>query len=161
MKLYIKQKVFSFKDKFNIYDERGEIKYTAEGEIFTLGKKLHITDTNGQEVIFIRQRLLTFLPKYEISLLGGETVEIVKNFTLLKHVYTIPAWDITIKGDFFAHEYEVLRNGAEIAHLSKEWFTWGDTYAINIADPRDELMALASILVVDCCMEAQNNAKNS
>ena len=77
MKLYIKQKVFSFKDKFNIYDERGEIKYTAEGEIFTLGKKLHITDTNGQEVIFIRQRLLTFLPKYEISLPGGETVEIV------------------------------------------------------------------------------------
>lgn len=161
MKLYIKQKVFSFKDKFNVYDERGEIKYTAEGEIFTLGKKLHITDINGREVIFIRQRLLTFLPKYEISLMGNEPVEIVKNFTLFRHEYTIPSWDITIKGDFFAHEYEVMRHGEEIAHLSKEWFTWGDTYAINIADPGDELMALASILVVDCCMEAQNNARNS
>ena len=161
MKLYIRQKVFSFKDKFNIYDERGEIKYTAEGEIFTLGKKLHIKDMNGREVIFIKQRLLTFLPKYEISINEGAPVEIVKNFTLLKHTYTIPEWDITIKGDFFAHEYEVIRNGDEIAHLSKEWFTWGDTYAINIADARDELMALASILVVDCCMEAQNNAKHS
>ena len=161
MKLYIKQKVFSFKDKFNIYDERGEIKYTAEGEIFTLGKKLHIKDTFDREVIFIQQRLLTFLPKYEITVLGSKPVEIVKNFTFFKHAYTIPDWGITIKGDFFAHEYEVMRNGGEIAHLSKEWFTWGDTYAINIMDPRDELMALASILVVDCCMEAQNNARNS
>lgn len=160
MKLFIKQKVFSFKDRFNVYDERGEIKYTAEGEIFTLGKKLHIKDMNGREVIFIRQRLLTFLPKYEISVLDGEPVEIVKNFTLLKHAYAIPSWNISIKGDFFAHEYEVIRNGEEIAHLSKEWFTWGDTYAINIADPRDELVALASILVVDCCMEVQRNASN-
>ena len=160
MNLYIKQKVFSFKDKFNVYDERGEIKYTAEGEIFTLGRKLHIKDTSGREVIYIKQRLLTFLPKYEISVLDGEVVEIVKNFTIFKHSYTIPDWNIVIRGDFFAHEYEVLRNENQIAHLSKEWFTWGDTYAINIADPRDELIALASILVVDCCMEAQKNANN-
>lgn len=160
MNLYIKQKVFSFKDKFNVYDERGEIKYTAEGEIFTLGKKLHIKDTSGREVIYIKQRLLTFLPKYEVSVLDGEPVEIVKNFTIFKHSYKIPEWGISISGDFFSHEYEVQRNGNQIAHLSKEWFTWGDTYAINIADPRDELIALASILVVDCCMEAQKNANN-
>lgn len=160
MKLYIKQKVFSFKDKFSVYDERGEVKYTAEGEIFTLGKKLHIKDTSDREVIFIRQRLLTFLPKYEISVNSAEPVEIVKNFTIFKHSYTIPQWDVTISGDFFAHEYEVMRNCEKIAHLSKEWFTWGDTYAIEIADPRDELMALASILVVDCCMEVQRNASN-
>ncbi len=161
MKLYIKQKVFSFRDKFNVYDERGEIKYTAEGEILTLGKKLHVRDTSGREVIYIKQRLLTFLMRYEISVLENSPVEIVKNFTLFRHEYTIPAWDVVIKGDFFAHEYEVFRNGRKIAHLSKEWLTWGDTYAINIGDPADELMALAAILVVDCCMEVQNNARHS
>lgn len=161
MKLCIKQKVFSFKDRFNIFDERGEIKYTAEGEILTLGKKLHVKDCTGREVIFIKQRLLTFLPKYEISVLEAAPVQIVKNFTLLRHEYAIPDWDIVIRGDFFAHEYEVLRNGRKIAHLSKEWFTWGDTYAIDIGEQKDELTALAAILVVDCCMEVQNNAKHS
>ena len=91
MKLFIKQKIFSFKDKFNIFEERGEIKYTATGEIFTLGKKLHVTDTADNEVIFIRQRLLTLLPKYEISLGTGESVEIVKKIekamNLLKAAY--------------------------------------------------------------------------
>lgn len=157
MNLYIKQKVFSFKDKFNIFDSRGETKYTAEGELFSLGKKLHIRDNAGNEVIYIRQRLVTFLPKYEISVLGAEPVEIVKNFTLFKHEYSIPAWGIKIHGDFFAHEYTVERSGLEIAHLSKEWLSWGDTYNICIADPADELTALACILVVDCCMENRNN----
>ena len=161
MKLYIKQKVFSFKDKFNIFDERGEIKYTASGEIFTLGKKLHITDNAGNEVMFIRQRLMTLLPKYEITLGAAEPVEIVKNFTIFRHEYMIPRWNITIRGDFFAHEYEVFRGGQEIAHLSKEWFTFGDAYAIEILNPADELTALAAILVVDCCMEVHNNARHS
>ncbi len=161
MKLLIKQKVFSFKNKFNVYDERGEIKYTAEGEILTLGKKLHIRDTSGREVIYIKQRLFTFLMRYEISVLENPPVEIVKNFTVFRHEYSIPDWDVVIKGDFFAHEYEVIKSGREIAHLSKEWFSWGDTYVIDIADPRDELTALAAILVVDCCMEVQNNAKHS
>ena len=160
MELFIKQKIFSFKDKFNIFDYNEEPKYKAEGELISLGKKLHVYDSHGTEVIYIRQRLMTFLPKYEISISGQETVEIVKNFTFFKHEYTIPAWNIKIHGDFFAHEYTVERNGREIAQLSKQWLTWGDTYKINIFDPADELMALASILVVDCCMESANNNAN-
>lgn len=41
MKLYIKQKVFSIGAKFHITDENGENRYRVEGEVFTLGKKLH------------------------------------------------------------------------------------------------------------------------
>ena len=42
MKLYIKQKVFSRGDKFRIYDENENDKYYVEGEVLTLGKKLHL-----------------------------------------------------------------------------------------------------------------------
>ena len=161
MNLYIKQKVFSFKDKFNVFDCNGCVKYVAEGEFFSLGKKLHVKDNNGSEVIFIRQRLVTFLPKYEISVLDSAPVEIIKNLTFFKHEYSIPEWNIKIHGDFFAHEYFVERDGYEIARISKEWLSWGDTYNININNPQDELTALACILVVDCCMEVQNNAKHS
>lgn len=159
MKLYIKQKVFSFKDKFNVFDFNGNVKYRAEGELISFGKKLHVYDHNDREVIFIRQKLITFLPKYEVSVLGNEPVEIVKNFTFLKHEYSIPAWNIKVHGDFFAHEYSVEQNGMVIAHMSKEWLTWGDTYGINIADGCNELLVLAVILVIDCCMENQNNGK--
>ena len=42
MKLYIKEKVFSWGDKFTVKDASGRDKYVVEGEVFTWGKKLHI-----------------------------------------------------------------------------------------------------------------------
>ena len=42
MKLYIKQKVFSWGDKFTVKDEAGRDRYYVEGEIFTFGRKLHV-----------------------------------------------------------------------------------------------------------------------
>lgn len=38
MKLYIKEKVFTWGDKFTVKDEFGKDKYIVEGEILTLGK---------------------------------------------------------------------------------------------------------------------------
>ena len=50
MKLYIKQKLWSWKDKFTVKDEYGEDRYTVEGEFFSLGRKLHVCDMAGREL---------------------------------------------------------------------------------------------------------------
>ena len=44
MKFYIKQKVFSWGDKFSIYDANGNERYLVQGEVFSFGKKLHLLD---------------------------------------------------------------------------------------------------------------------
>ena len=49
MKLYIKQKVFSFASKFRVTDAYEAERFHVEGELFTLGKKLHIYDNNDRE----------------------------------------------------------------------------------------------------------------
>jgi selenocysteine lyase/cysteine desulfurase len=69
--------------------------------------------------------------------------------------------DLSIKSATKIYEARTLLAEMFNAEPENVVFTYNTTYAINIADPRDELMALASILVVDCCMEAQNNAKHS
>lgn len=38
VKLYIKEKVFSWGDKFTVKDELGNDKYIVEGEVFSWGK---------------------------------------------------------------------------------------------------------------------------
>lgn len=44
MRLYIKQRAFSWTDKFSIKDEYGEDRYYVEGEFLSFGKKLHVYD---------------------------------------------------------------------------------------------------------------------
>lgn len=157
MKLYIKQKIFSWNDKFSVYDESGVERYFVEGEFFSWGKKLHVYDKMQQEAAFIRQEVLTFLPKFIVSINGRDIAEIVKEFTFFKPKYRIDGLGWEIDGDFWDHDYEITKNGRTIVRLNKEWFTWGDCYELDIENPEDEIVALAVVLAIDCVLAAQRN----
>ena len=60
-KLYMKQKIFSWKDRFTIKDQNDSDRYTVEGELISIGKKLHVYDMNNNEVAFVQQKVLTLL----------------------------------------------------------------------------------------------------
>ncbi len=157
MKLYLKQKVFSWTDQFTVYDREGRDYCYVKGELFSWGTKLHILDLSGNEIAFIEQKLMSFFPKYRIYRNGREVAEVVQEFTFFRPRYSVngPEWDV--RGDFLGHDYEIMGGGRTIASVSKEWFTWGDAYEINIADGLDEVLALSVVLVIDACIAASND----
>ena len=161
MKLYIKEKVFSWGDKFTVKDEHGYDKYVVEGEVFTWGKKLHIYDMTGREVAFIKQEVWSFLPRYYVFCGGQQVAEIKKEFTFLFPKYSIEGLGWEIDGSFLAHEYEITQRGRSIVTISKEWMTWGDSYELDIANPADEILALAVVITIDCVMESGSGASVS
>lgn len=158
MKLYMKQKVFSFTDRFTVKDELGADRYHVEGKLFSWGKQLFVYDAaTGAEVAFIKQKVFSFLPRYYVFVGGRQYLEIVKEFTFLRPRYAIFGKDWQVQGDFFAHEYSVTQNGELVVTIAKEWLTWGDTYAITIGNPADEVAALATVLAIDCAVDQQND----
>ncbi|MGF6375157.1 uncharacterized protein YxjI [Clostridiales Family XIII bacterium PM5-7] len=161
MKLYMQQKVFSWKDKFFIKNDQEEDKYYVEGEFFSWGKKLHLYDMNQREVAFISQKVFSFLPRFFVYVNGEEVAEIVKEFTFFKPKYTIEGLDWIIQGNFMEHDYEILEKGNPIVTIRKEWLTWADTYTIDINNPDKEVMALAVVLAIDCVRAAAAAAANS
>ena len=155
MRLLIKQKVFSWRDKFAIKAENGNDRYYAEGEVFSWAKKLHIFDLSGREVAYIEQKVWSWMPKYYIFRNGSPVALIRKEISFLHPKYTMegPGW--TVEGSFWEHDYEILEQGRKIADVRKEWFTWGDFYVLDIADGWDEVLALAVVLTIDCVAAAQ------
>ena len=161
MKLYIKQKVFSWGDKFTIMDEAGRDRYYVEGEIFTFGKMLHVYDMGGNEVAYIEQEVWSWMPRYYVYCDGREVAEIKKEFTFLFPKYSIEGLGWEIDGSFMAHDYEITKGDRSIVTISKEWMTWGDSYELDIADPQDEIIALAVVLTIDCVLAAASSAAAS
>ena len=157
MKLYLKQKVFSWGDKFSVYDENGTPRYQVRGEVFTFGKKLHLCNLQDEELAFIHQKVFSFLPKYYISRNGTDVAAVVKHFTFFKQEYSVEGLGWQVHGNFWDHAYEVMDGDRTVASVAKRWFSWGDTYEILIPDGMDEIMALAVVLVIDACIEAANN----
>lgn len=157
MKLYIKQRIFSFKDSFVVKDEFGNDKYKVEGELFSFGHKLHVYDRNHNEVAYIKERLLTFMPRFEIYADTFKVGELVKKLTFFKPRYYIEGSNLSLEGQVWEHNYQLYDGNRVIMEVYKEWFTWGDSYVLDIADPNDELLALAVVLAVDCEKCSSNN----
>lgn len=161
LKLYIKQKVFSWKDRFTVWDANGNDRYYVEGELFSWGKKLHVYDVQQREVAFIYQKVFSFLPRYFVSVNGVDIAEIVKEFTFFKPKYRIEGLNWNVDGDFWNHNYCVSCAGTPVVRIQKEWMTWGDSYELDIANPADEIPALAVVLAIDCVMAQQQAAASN
>ena len=158
MKLYIKEKVFSWGDKFTVKDEYGSDKYFVEGEVFSWGKKLHVYNATGCEVAFIKQEVFSFMPRFYVFCGDRQVAEIKKEFSFLFPRYSIDGLGWEIEGRFMAHEYEITQGGRTIVSISKEWMTWGDSYELDILNPADEIVALAVVLTIDCVTESSSGA---
>ena len=65
MKLLFKQRLFSWFDSYDIYDELGNAVYTVRGQL-AWGHCLKIFDLNGHGLGTVKERVFTFLPKFEL-----------------------------------------------------------------------------------------------
>ena len=157
MNLYIKERVFTWGDKFDVCDQYGTPRYYVEGEVFSWGKKLHVYDRSGREVAFIRQEMFSFMPTYRVYVNGQEVAQIRRQFTFFRPRYCVDGLGWDVEGNFWEHNYRVTQNGRQIVAIEKEWMTWGDTYQLSIADSANEIIALAVVLTIDCVVEQQNN----
>ena len=149
MKLLFKQRFFSWLDSYDIYDSSGRTVYTVKGQL-AWGHCLKIFDTVGNELGTVRERIFTWLPKFEMYLGGQYLGCISKEFTFFKPRYHIDCNGWQVEGDFFEWDYRILTaSGQEVATVSKEIFNWTDTYSIDVCEPRDALCALMLVIAID------------
>ena len=119
MKLYIKQKVFSWVDRFTVFDETGADKYHVEGEFFSWGKKLYVTDLTGHETAFIQQKVFSMMPRFFVYIDGVERAEIVKRLTFFYEKYEIEVSTGRSRVISGRMSYRITQNGREIVSISK------------------------------------------
>ena len=160
MKLYMKQKVFSWKDKFAIKNEYGEDCYFVEGQLISLGKKLHIYDRNENEVAFVKQKVVALMPKFFVEIGGEDVAEITKKITLFKPKYVVNGLGWDVQGDMWSHNYTITQDGTPIVSIHKQWMSWGDAFELDIASGADEVLALAVVLAIDAVMDSQEAANS-
>ncbi|MDJ0757429.1 MAG: LURP-one-related family protein [Ardenticatenaceae bacterium] len=152
MRYRVRQKIWSVRDGFRIYDGQNQPVFQIIGKFFSWGDQLSFRDMNGREVAYISQRLLSFRPSYKIYRDGRYFADVTKEITFLKDRYTVDVPgpnDYTVKGDFWDWEYEFIRSGKRVAQVSKKLFSWSDTYGINIMDGEDDITILATAIVID------------
>ena len=65
VKLLFKQRLFSWFDSYDIYDETEQTVYVVKGQL-AWGHCLKIFSVYGEEVGTVKEKVLTLLPKFEV-----------------------------------------------------------------------------------------------
>jgi uncharacterized protein YxjI len=153
MKYVLQEKWLALGNDFTIRDEQDQPRYFVDGRVFSLGDKLSFQDMTGRELAFIRQRLLSWGPTYEITH-QGQIVAMVRKklFTLFHCRFSVDVPgpdDLEATGDFFDHQYTFTLRGEPVAEVSKKWIAMTDRYAVEISPKVSDVLVLCCVVVID------------
>jgi uncharacterized protein YxjI len=155
---FMKQAVFSWTDKFTIKDEQGQDQFFVAGKILSWGKDLRLTDGTGAELAQVKQKILSLLPTFEIYYDGKQVAKIVKKFQLFKNDFRVDGLGWEVQGDILAHEFSLVAPEGQVAAVSKAWFSWGDSYRVEIGSSVPPSLVLALVIAIDAALEDEDTA---
>ncbi|MBS4172860.1 LURP-one-related family protein [Bacillus sp. FJAT-49736] len=158
--LYIKQKVFSLSEKFTVKDQDGNDVYYVEGSFMHIPKTFSIKNSTRDEIALITKKVFSLLPKFFVEVNGREMLTIQKEFSFFKARYRIDAADMEVQGNWWDMNFQVLQHGEPVGNVSKEWFTWGDSYKVEILNEEMEAIIIAIVVAIDC-VKADDAAASS
>ena len=154
MRYLLKQKLFSFGDGSFIRDEEGRDVFRVDGKVFTIGHKFWFQGT-GRPGAGLYPAETARLEPDPRDLPGRPTGR--RDQERAVHLLSLPLLaidlpgpdDLAAEGDFLDYEYSLTRGGRIVATVSKKWFAWADTYAVEVAEGEDAVLILAATVVID------------
>jgi uncharacterized protein YxjI len=158
MQYVVRQKVFSLGDGFRIKDAAGNDQFVVKSQLLSFGKKLRIFDLAGNELCYIEQQVFRFMPEYDIYIAGQHIANVKKKFAFFRNDFdiTCPGAQYVVEGDFWAHEFGISTGGQQVARISKAFFSFTDTYGVEVDDRQDQVALLALAIVIDMVCHDHN-----
>lgn len=156
----IKEKMFSLGGKFTITDLTGHPCYHVEGSLFPLPKTFKVFDEEEHLISQIEKKVLSFLPKFNVTLANGNHFTIKKDFSFLKPHYTIEDLDMEVKGNFWDMDFQLLKDNQVIANISQQWFRMTSTYQVEVYSETYNDLTISLVIAIDYVKELEKNASN-
>lgn len=158
-RLIIGQKPYTFKESFQIYDERENVKYVVKGKLVSATHDLTIYDATGKVVLGrVKEKLISWRsplsmeahPQDFVIEMGGKKLGKMKSrfsFGKRKFKFTFNEW--SLEGNILGLKYKVLNGKEKVMEVSQKVWTIGDTYFVDIAEPENELLCILILLAID------------
>lgn len=149
----MRQRLIALGEDFTIEDEQGNPVYHVDGKLLRIRETFVIQDLSGNEVATIREKKVALRDSMDI-LRGGQAIATIRKawFSPFRTTFAIEVYgwgDLTVEGDILDQEYAISHGGGVVAQVSKHWFSFSDTYGIEVAPGEDDGLMLAVVVAID------------
>lgn len=144
--LYMEQKLFSLRPRFDVFDKEKNVVFHVEGDITSHSFSIQ---QDGREVLKLKRKIAKILDEY-ILIRDEETIgELKKRFRIVNPEVsgTVNDAELRVVGDLMGIDYDIKIGGRAVAHVDQDKAHWSDCYRISIKDEdvQDIVIALAVI----------------
>ena len=185
-KLRIKQRPYTVRDQFTVFDEHDWPKYLVRGNLLSLKPELVIFDASGKRLGSIRQTLLSIRNPlaleskpidFEIEIDGNKlgklksipnsalAIEATSKATGVKDALTKRAYEFEFNGWKLMREpwkdRSVVYDDAwnEMAVIEDNIWSTEDHYVISFDEAEHELLYIAAVLAIDVHTDTKSRAR--
>lgn len=147
----MREKVFDIGNDFWVEDSDGEKVYKVDGKAVRFRETFVLEDASGKELATIKEKKLAIRDTMTIEI-GGREAKVHKRLLGIRDRYVVDfedGEDYTAKGNFLDHEYEIERDGDQVAEVSRKWFRVRDTYGVEVAGEQNVPLLLAITVCID------------
>lgn len=150
--MLIKNKFFSIRGHSTVTDVNGNPLFEVRGT-FTLWKRKKIKDLDGNVLYTVRNKMIRFFMNsaYVFDAKGKKIARLKQKFHIGRSEYVLLGYqdELSIEGNLFQREINVIRNGEIIATGSRKLLTLVDSFAVSVAHDEDAPFVLALFIAMD------------
>jgi uncharacterized protein YxjI len=160
----IRQNLISIGDDFWIENAEGKRVFKVDGKVLRIRKTLLFEDAHGNKLAQIQQRLLAIRDTMAVQDMYGNEMAVIKKALIapLRDRWSVDVKsgpDLDVQGNIFDHEYSITQGRNQIAQVSKQWFTFTDTYGVEIASEQNDILILAVAIAIDMMAHGDDDGK--
>jgi uncharacterized protein YxjI len=158
MRYHLRQRAWSLTEAFVIRDDAGNPVFEVRGKFFHIGDDLVMFDCyTGQELVRIKQRILSLLPRYDIYRNGQHWAGVHEQFRLFGERFKVEGENgmvFHVDGDIWRWNFRVTdNNGNVLGYIGRQFSIFRDSYAIDVAPGVDAPFIIALTIVIELVKE--------
>ena len=163
----LQEKLMSFKDKVKVMTpDREELGY-FKGKLIKIGNTYRLRDLSDNALLTVHEKVVSMRSTYKFYEGGEDDDDKLIGKLKRKLVSVKPSYwfedpnekkVFTMKGNIWALKYKILKDGKDIAEISKKLFKIKGTYGVKInPDVSDDTAMLVLGIVVMLHHEKEEN----
>ena len=152
MKVYIKNKIFSFGGGSSVVNENKEPVYNVKGRVFSVTKVKYVCDLEGKRLFKIRNKWFNFFvhKAYIYDENKKEIATVKDKWFNIKGEYFVLGYkdEIKIQGKFFGLTSQILKNGEVVGTIRRQVTIIADSFELE-ASEEDMPFLVALVIAID------------
>ena len=161
--LFTTSKVFTLHKKIDITDENENVVYHAETKFPSIRDKTDITDASGNQIAHVERKIFTLHERHFVNMADGMDFEISNELLhIIKDVTNIVGLGWQLKGNILGLNFELYdENGEVMAVIALKLFSVNDKYSIDIYRPEHEKVVIAILITLQHMIKDREKSSSS